>query len=144
MNDYTLLNKAIDIAMKAHADQKDKYGAPYIGHITRVMNMGKTMDEKIVGVLHDIVEDTDWTFEKLEKQGFEVRHIEAIKCLTKTGEHEDYDKFIERIKQNPLAIKVKLNDLTDNMDIRRVDTVKEKDIARWNKYLKAYRELIEL
>ena len=61
--------------------------------------------------------------------------------MTKTSEHEDYDAFIARIKTNPLAVRVKLNDLEDNMDIRRLQAVGEKETARLNKYLKAYRDL---
>lgn len=138
------LEKAIQIATDAHKDQKDKYGAPYLGHVTRVMNAGRTDDEKMVGVLHDVVEDTDWTFEQLEAEGFSRQIVDAIRCLSKTSEDEDYDQFIERIKKNPLAIKVKLFDLTDNMDLRRMPEVHEKDIERLNKYLKAYRILVAL
>jgi len=91
-------------------------------------------------VLHDLVEDTDWTFEKLENEGFSEKIISALKCVTKQ-ENEDYDAFINRIKANPLAIKVKLNDLKDNMDITRLVHITEKDTERLNKYLKAYQEL---
>ena len=138
------LEIAIQIATDAHKDQKDKYGAPYLGHVTRVMNAGRTDDEKMVGVLHDVVEDTDWTFEQLEAEGFSRQIVDAIRCLSKTSEDEDYDQFIERIKKNPLSIKVKLFDLTDNMDLRRMPEVHEKDIERLNKYLKAYRILVAL
>ena len=138
------LENAIRIAAEAHKDQKDRYGAPYLGHVTRVMNAGKTDDERIIGVLHDIVEDTDWTFEQLEQEGFSKLVVEAVRCLSKTSDEEDYDHFIERIKTNPLAIKVKLYDLTDNMDIRRMNEVKDKDVERLNKYLKAYKMLSAL
>lgn len=138
------LEKAILIAFESHKDQKDRYGAPYLEHVTRVMNAGKTDDEKIVGVLHDVVEDTDWTFEQLEQEGFSKHLVEAIRCLSKTSEDEDYEEFIERVKTNPLAIKVKLYDLTDNMDIKRMPEVKEKDIERMNNYLKAYKMLVTM
>lgn len=138
------IGKAIGIATEAHKDQKDRYGAPYLGHVTRVMNAGRTEDERIIGVLHDIVEDTDWTLEQLEKEGFAKHIIEAIRCISKTSDDEDYDQYLERVKSNPLAIKVKLYDLTDNMDLRRMIQVEEKDIERFNKYLKAYRLLAAL
>jgi len=138
------LEKAIQISTVAHKMQKDKYGAPYLEHVTRVMNAGKTEDEKIVGILHDVVEKTEWTLEKLEQQGFSKHIIEAIRCLSKLSDDEDYDQFIERVKSNPLSIKVKLNDLTDNMDVRRIPEIKEKDIDRLNKYLRAYRMLAKL
>jgi len=138
------VERALQIAIEAHKNQKDKYGAPYLAHVTRVMNAGKTDDEKIVGVLHDVIEKTEWTFEQLQQEGFSNLIIDAIRCLSKTNDKEDYDQFIERVKTNPLAIKVKLYDLTDNMDVRRIPEVKEKDIERMNKYLKAYRMLSAL
>ena len=138
------LKKAIAIATAAHKSTLDKYGAPYIQHVTRVMDMGKTTDEKILGVLHDVVEDTNWTFKQLEKEGFSKKIIAALKCVTKTSDYEDYEAFINRITKNKLAVKVKLNDLSDNMDIRRMDKVRSKDIKRLNKYLKAYKKLSTL
>ena len=135
-----MLVKAIQIAVSAHKEQVDKSGQPYILHLIRVMDAGKTEQEKICGVLHDLIEDTDWTFEKLENEGFSEKIISALKCVTKQ-ENEDYDAFINRIKTNPLAIKVKLNDLKDNMDITRLVHITEKDTERLNKYLKAYQEL---
>ena len=138
------LSKAIEIATKAHEGVTDKYGAPYINHVIRVMNMGETENEKIVGVLHDVIEDTHWTFEDLGKEGFSSEIIEALKCVTKTSEDEDYVEFINRVKVNPLAVKVKLNDLRDNLDIKRMPEVLESDLKRLNKYLKAYQELINL
>ncbi|PSL46845.1 hypothetical protein CLV51_103830 [Chitinophaga niastensis] len=135
------LARAIEIATAAHKEQTDKYGQPYIGHVFRVMHMGRTEDEKIVGVLHDIVEDTDWTFEALEKEGLQPHLLAALYCVTKLDEEEDYGHFVDRTLQNRLACMVKLNDLTDNMDIRRMTDVKEKDIARLNKYLQAYRRI---
>ena len=135
------LERAIEIAAEAHKGQKDKYGAPYLGHVTRVMNAGVTDSEKIVGALHDVVEDTPWTFDDLRREGFSNEIIEAVRCLTKKSEDEDYDEFTERVRKNPLAVRVKLNDLRDNMDIRRMTEVSEKDVKRLNKYLKAYRTL---
>ena len=135
-----MLVKAIQIAVSAHKEQVDKSGQPYILHLIRVMDAGETEQEKICGVLHDLVEDTDWTFEKLENEGFSEEIISALKCVT-TQENEAYDVFISRIKENPLAIKVKLNDLRDNMDITRLVHITKKDRERLNKYLKAYQEL---
>lgn len=135
------LDRAIRIAVKAHKKQTDKFGAPYILHPLRVMAMGRTDDEKIVGVLHDVVEDTDWTFEDLRKEGFSGHVLTALECVTKRGEVEDYDAFVERTARNQLAIRVKLNDLSDNMDIRRMHEVKESDVKRLNKYLKAWQYL---
>lgn len=136
-----MLKKAIQIATEAHEGQFDKSGMPYIGHVMRVMEAGKTNNEKIVGVLHDIVEDTDWTFEKLEEEGFPTHIVDAIRCLTKTSDDEPYEEFIKRVQTNLLAVRVKINDLTDNMDIRRLSVISDKDIERLKKYHKAYKRL---
>ena len=136
------LQRAIEIATQAHKGQVDKSGKEYIGHPLRVMEMGKTGEEKIVGVLHDVVEDTDWTFEMLEAEGFSKEVIDALRCVTKVSENENYDDFIERVKTNPLAVAVKINDLSDNMDIRRLPYLSDKDVKRLKKYLKAYKKLI--
>ena len=136
------LQRAIEIATQAHQGQFDKSGKDYIGHPLRVMEMGSTEEEKIAGVLHDVVEDSDWTFEALEAEGFSQEIIAALKCVTKLSENENYDDFIERVKKNPLAVAVKINDLTDNMDIRRLPYLSDKDIKRLKKYLKAYKKLI--
>lgn len=135
------LERAIEIATKAHQGQFDKAGRDYIGHPLRVMEMGKAEEEKIVGVLHDVIEDTDWTFEKLAEEGFSQEIISALRCVTKLSENENYDDFIDRVKKNPLAVAVKINDLTDNMDIRRLPYLSDKDVKRLKKYLKAYKRL---
>ena len=136
------LERAIEIATKAHSGQLDKAGNNYITHPLRVMAAGKNREEKIVGVLHDVVEDTEWTFEMLAAEGFSTEIIEALRCVTKLSENEPYDKFIARVKTNPLAVAVKINDLSDNMDIRRLPYLSDKDVKRLKKYLKAYKQLI--
>ncbi len=135
------LERAIEIATEAHRGQKDKAGNDYVGHPLRVMAMGRTTEEKIVGVLHDVAEDSAWTFEQLAAEGFSDEIIEALRCVTKLSPDEPYDKFIARIKHNPLAVAVKLNDLTDNMDIRRLPYLSDKDVKRLKKYLKVYKQL---
>lgn len=137
------LERAIAIATKAHSGQTDKNGAPYIMHLIRVMERGQNETEKICGMLHDVVEDTNWTFEDLEKEGFSSEIIEVLRLVTKESEDEDYTHFIERIMNNKIAIAVKLNDLRDNMDITRFNELSSKDLNRLNKYLKAYRTLSE-
>lgn len=125
--------RAIEIAYLAHEGQKDKSDADYIHHPLRVMERGKTEIEKICGVLHDVVEDSDWTAEDLRNEGFSEEVISVIKCLSKETENEDYDVFIERVAKDPIAIRVKLNDLLDNMDITRLNELNEKDLNRLNK-----------
>ena len=137
-----LLAKAVTIALEAHKDATDKAGMPYAGHIMRVMQAGRTNDEKIVGVLHDLVEDTDWTFDQLLEEGFPQHIVDALRCVTKISDDEPYEEFIKRVKTNPLAVAVKINDLTDNMDIRRLSELTDKDVQRLRKYLQAYRLLV--
>ena len=132
------LERAIEIATEAHRGQFDKAGNDYIGHPLRVMAAGKTTEEKIVGVLHDVIEDTDWTFDRLAAEGFSAEVIDALRCVTKLSEDEPYDNFIARVKASPLAVAVKLNDLSDNMDIRRLDEISDEFVTRLRKYLKAY------
>lgn len=141
--DLKFLYKAIKIAEKAHRKQTDKFGAPYLGHVMRVMNAGKTIDEKIVGVLHDVIEDSpDYTLEDLRAEGFSESIIFAVDCLTKTDHLASYDDFIKKIERSPLAIAVKINDLRDNMDLSRfTELMSERDYKRLNKYLKAFQHL---
>lgn len=140
----TTLSKAIEIALLAHKGQKDKSGAEYILHPLRVMEKGNTEVERICGILHDVVEDSDWTFEMIANEGFSEEIISALKCLTKESEDENYDKFIERVTKNPIAVKVKINDLLDNMNITRLKILEEQDLKRLNKYLKAFQKLTDL
>ena len=137
------LQKAIELATEAHKGQTDRAGKPYIGHVTRVMQAGKTLEERMAGVLHDIVEDTPWTFEDLLREGIPADVVDAVRCLTKI-ENESYDRFIERVKTNPTAIAVKLNDLRDNMDVTRLPAISDKDVERLRKYHRAYSELSKL
>ena len=141
MENETLVEKAVRIATRVHCGQVDKSGAPYIGHPLRVMEMGRNEDERILGVLHDVVEDGAISFGDLLAEGFPPRIIDALRCITKLSPDEPYDKFIARVKRNPLAVAVKLNDLSDNMDIRRLPYLSDKDIKRLKRYLKAYKRL---
>ena len=135
------IEKAIEIAVAAHKGKKDRSGADYILHPLRVMERGRSEIEKICGVLHDVVEDSEWTFEMLEDEGFSDEVISVLRCVTKESEEEDYDVFINRIAQNPIAVEVKINDLLDNMDITRFKSLNEQDLKRLNKYLKAFWKL---
>ena len=136
------LSHAIYIAMGAHGKQKDKVGQPYIGHCFRVMNAGQTLEEKIVGVLHDVVEDTKLTVADLFFEGFSEVIVDAVHSLTKI-ENEDYNHYLNRVMQNDLATRVKLNDLTDNMDLRRLEVLSDDDVERMQKYLDAYNKLTD-
>ncbi|MEE6129408.1 phosphohydrolase [Chryseobacterium arthrosphaerae] len=135
-----LLEKAISIAVQAHAGQTDKSGKPYILHVLRVMMKGKSEDEMIGGILHDLVEDTDWTFEQLKEEGFPQHIITALELVTRK-DREKYSDFIQRISGNPLAVAIKLNDLDDNMNVNRLNEVTVKDAERLSKYINARKYL---
>jgi len=145
MTKNDLLNKAIKIAQKAHKGQTDKFGAPYIGHVIRVMNSGKTYDEKIVGVLHDVIEDCpEISSAHLLQEGFPNDIVFAVECLTKNPPDQDYTEFVKQTEKSLLAVSVKMNDLTDNMDLKRfTQPLTDRDLKRLNKYLTAYLYLKE-
>lgn len=112
-NPQSLVAKAREIAAEAHKGQVDKNGQDYMLHPSRVSTMGKTEEEKIVGLLHDVVEDSTITLEDLSKVGFSEEVVAAVDCLTKR-EGEEYLPYLNRIKGNALARQVKLYDLADN------------------------------
>ena len=137
------LNRAIEIAISAHDGQLDTNNdRPYIEHPFRVMNAGHTLQEKIVGILHDVVEDTPWTLEQLTEEGFSKEIVDGVDAMSRR-DNESYDEYILRLQDNHIAVRVKLNDLTDNMDIRRWDEIQYHDLARLQKYLEAYKLLTE-
>jgi len=93
--------------------------------------------EKIVGVLHDVVEDSEWTFERLVDEGFSEEIIEALRSVTKSPEDTDYFAFIRRVKKNPIGRRVKIADIEHNMDMKRISAVSEDDLLRQRKYKRA-------
>jgi (p)ppGpp synthase/HD superfamily hydrolase len=136
------LSRAIEIAVAAHAGQIDKAGAPYILHPLRVMLSLDNEPERIVAVLHDVIEDCPgWTADRLRAEGFSEQVLTALAHVTKLSEDEDYGAFIVRAAQDPIARQVKRADLLDNLDVRRLSSVSEKDAARLTKYLSALAQL---
>lgn len=134
------IEDAIKLALEKHHGQTDKAGEPYILHPLRVMVQMLTEAEQIVAVLHDVVEDTDVTLDDLRRMGYGEEIVQAIDHLSRR-EGESYDQFIQRIKPHPLAVRVKLGDLRDNMDIRRNANLDEKALKRFKRYRKAWLEL---
>lgn len=134
------LDKAIQIAVKAHAGQTRKNGDPYILHPIRVMLRLETETERIIGILHDVVEDTDVTFERLAEEGFGEHILSALKRLTHAKE-VPYEDYVDQIATNPLARAAKLADLEDNMNLRELPELTEKDLAREAKYHRAWQRL---
>ena len=135
------LEKAMQIAVEVHAGNKDKGGKAYILHPISVMMRVETEEEKIVAILHDVVEDTDWTFDALRKEGFSETVIEALETVTKYSEDEDYEDFIKRSLGNDIGRKVKIADLRENLDVTRIGELYPKDIERINKYKRALQTL---
>lgn len=136
------LEDAIALAVAAHRGQRDKASAPYILHPLRVMLRLEGEAERMAAVLHDVVEDTRYTLEHLREQGYPEPVLEALECLTRR-EGESYEAFIERLRPNALARRVKLADLEDNMDIRRLAAVGPKEAERLARYRAAWSRLKE-
>ncbi|MDO6454574.1 GTP pyrophosphokinase [Neptunomonas phycophila] len=134
------LDQAISIAVKAHSDQFDKAGRPYILHPLRLMFRFEDEPEMIVAVMHDVIEDSDFTYEDLKKLGFSTEVIAAIDCLTRR-ENEDYENFILRASQNILAKKIKIEDIKDNLDLTRLNNITKTDLQRIEKYHRALKVL---
>lgn len=132
----SVLEKALEIALQAHRGQQDRYGEPYILHPLRVMARVHTEEQKIVALLHDVIEDSAWTIEQLEQEGFVVEIFEAVQALTKQP-GEDYMNYIRRTAVTNLSLTVKMADLKDNMDLTRCKQLKPADLKRMEKYLKA-------
>ena len=131
---YTpLTKKAMRIAYEAHHGQVDKVGVPYIFHPMHLAEQMKEEYTTCAALLHDVVEDTAWTFEALEKEGFPAPVMEALRLLT----HDDavpYMEYVALIKKDPIAKAVKLADLTHNSDASRVEYADERMKQRWEKY----------
>lgn len=134
------LEKAIEIACRAHAGQVDKAGQSYILHPLRLMFKFQPEIEQIIAVLHDVIEDSNVTLSDIEKNGFSPLVVKALDCLTKK-DNEEYEDFISRVSTNELAKKIKIEDLKDNMDLTRLSLLNEKDIVRVEKYHNALKKL---
>ena len=110
------LERAIEIAVEAHKGQKDKAGNPYILHPLRLMFQMKTDNERMAAVLHDVVEDSDWTLDDLRKENFDNEVIDAVNLLTR-DDNDSYEEFVQKAASNPISKAVKIADITDNLDL---------------------------
>jgi (p)ppGpp synthase/HD superfamily hydrolase len=114
------LKRAIEIATEAHRGQVDKANEPYILHSRRVMDQVESIDEKIVGILHDVVEkNSQWSLRRLEGEGFTPKIIEAVDAMTRRA-GESYDDLVSRAAANPISRTVKMADLRDNIQMARL------------------------
>jgi len=130
------LERAIAIAAEAHAGQLDKAGVPYILHPIRVMLRCSGAAERIVAVLHDVVEDTRWTLDGLRAEGFSEEVLRALDSVTHRAS-ESYEEFVRRAGADPVGRIVKIHDIEDNSDLSRLPQVTERDQARLEKYQRA-------
>lgn len=139
------LERALAIAAAAHAGQQDRQGAPYILHPLAVMQLVDDLDTKIVAILHDVVEDTNVTFEDLRQAGFAPHILAALELVT----HQKgvpYADYVVAAKANPIARAVKLADLTDNTRIDRAlvrPQLLERDLKRMQRYVYSYQFLTD-
>ncbi len=133
--------RAMKFCYAAHREQFDKSGIPYVFHPIHVAEQMTDETATVVALLHDVVEDTDYTIEDLKKMDFGDDVIHALDLLTHR-KHVPYLQYVARLKDNPVAKAVKLADLRHNSDLTRLDAVDEKAKARLEKYRAAI-ELLE-
>ena len=134
---YTdLTKKALKLCFEAHKDQKDKSGMPYVFHPFHLAEQMRTEETVTVALLHDVVEDTDYTLQDLADMGFPPAVTEALALLTH-DKSVPYMDYVATIKANPIAREVKLADLAHNSDLSRLDKVDEKALRRAEKYRRA-------
>ena len=132
----SMVNLALSIARQAHEGQLDKAGVDYIKHPIYVASQVETEEEKTVALLHDVLEDSSVTAEELLIAGLPETVVTTVQVLTKqTG--QDYQTYLQAVKSNPLACRVKLADLKHNSDLSRLTSITEKDRERLKKYKKA-------
>lgn len=134
--------EALQIAYNAHHDQLDKGGNAYFLHPVFVALQMDTEEEKITGILHDVIEDTDVTLEDLKRQGFSENVIAAVDAMTRR-ENETYMEFIKRLSVNEIARHVKIQDIRNNMDLTRIPEPTKKDWDRMEVYMQALTYLEE-
>lgn len=132
----TKTKKALKLCFEAHRDQLDKSGMPYVFHPFHLAEQMDTEEKVVVALLHDVIEDTDYTIEDLSEMGFGKEIIDAITLLTHAPDVE-YMDYVRNIKKNPIAKAVKLADLAHNSDPTRLEVLDEYAVKRNEKYSKA-------
>lgn len=138
-----LFVKAIRLAAKVHNGQVDRFGQPFLLHVLRVATKGVDDDERLLGALHDVLERSDLTLLDLRRKGFPSHVLTALRHITRVG-NESYEAYIDRVVKNSLAVRVKVHDLSDKMDLRNIGHMTVADLQRYNKQLVAYERLKKL
>lgn len=113
------IEKALYLAYSYHDGQLDKGEHPYILHPIYVSMQFKSENERVVAILHDIIEDTEVTEKQLRIIGFSDAVVDAVVAITKR-EGEIYSDYIDRVSQNEIALRVKIEDMKHNLDVRRL------------------------
>lgn len=137
-----MIKMAMEVAYEAHSGRVDRAGYPYIAHPLHVAEKMKTENEVIVALLHDVVEDTNIDLTDLVHFGFSEEVVEAVDAITRRYE-ESYEDYIQRVKRNPIARNVKIEDMKHNSDFTRIEGETWKDAEdRYMRYDKALRQLL--
>lgn len=140
---YTKMTKAaLRLCFEAHRDQEDKSGMPYVFHPFHLAEQMTDEDTTVVALLHDVIEDTDYTTDDLRRLGFSERVVDAVALMTH-AEGVPYMDYVAKIKENPIARAVKLADLRHNSDMSRLDEITPYALKRAEKYAAAIRLLEE-
>ncbi len=134
-----LIEAALELAISVHKGQVDKFGAPYILHPLRVAMRAQGSDDIAIAILHDVVEDSKGrvTLDTLREGGFPEHIVAGVDCLSKRsvdGAEEAWEPYIARVMTNPTAMRIKLLDLEDNLDVRRIPVFTAKDAERFRRY----------
>ena len=141
---YTdLTKKAMKLCFEKHKEQKDKTGLPYVFH---PFYLATQMDDEystVCALLHDVVEDSDVSFDDLINDEYPIEIIDALKLLTHNSD-DDYFDYVRKVCTNKLALKVKIADIKHNSDLSRLDVIDEWALKRQEKYKKALKLIKEL
>jgi len=137
----SLVERAVRRALEAHAGQKEENGRPYVLHALRLMLRMDSEQEMAAAVLHDVVEDTGTTLEELRAEGFPEQVLAAVALLTHDKKNVSYRRYVERIASDPLARKIKLADLEDNLDVKRLARIGVRETLRLKRYYEAWHRL---
>jgi (p)ppGpp synthase/HD superfamily hydrolase len=140
-NDGDMLETALALAVEKHRGQRDKAGAPYVLHPIRMMLRFTDPAAQVVALLHDVVEDCDVTLDDLRQHGFPETVVSGVLAMTRDPA-ESYEAFIERAAAHPIARQVKLADVEDNLDLRRLNALTDRDVKRLGRYLAARQRLM--
>ena len=140
---HPTIEDAVALAALAHRGQTDKAGKPYILHPLRVMLSLPDETARIVAMLHDVLEDTAVTVADLREAGYSDEILNALDALTRKSS-ESYEEFIDRAGAIPLARRVKLADIADNLDESRLEQIREADLKRFARYKAARQKLLSI